>query len=148
MPDENYSYLYGWFASRGNKLYFAAQSIGYLVCYEISDDGDIKKDWEAYFTTPKYEPGPFFGWKKENKQGFFDIQVNDKYLFLSYSGTSLEEGTIMPESILILHHNGKVKKHIKLDGGHMVGKFTLVGDSIYAVGLDQITLFNWRKELN
>ena len=148
MPDANYSYLYGWFASIGNKLYFASQSTGYLVCYEITDKGDVKKEWDAFFTTPKYETSPFFGWKRENKQGFFDIQVNNEYLFLSFSGKSFEEEEVIPESILILNYNGKLKKHLKLDGNHLVGKFTLAGDSIYAVGLDQITIFNWRKELN
>jgi len=148
MPDENYSYLYGWFASKGNKLFYAAQSTGYLACYEISDKGNVKKNWEAFFTTPQYETTPFFSWKRENKEGFFDIQVNNEYLFLSFNGKSYGEGEVLPQSILILNHDGKLKKHLKLDEDHLVGKFTLVGDSIYAVGLDQITKFNWRKELN
>lgn len=148
MPDENYSQFFGWFASEGNKLYFASQSTGYLACYEISDNGDVKKDWEANFTTPKYETSPSFRWKRENQQGFFDIQTNSEYLFLSFSGKSFEEGEVIPQSILILNHDGKLKEHIKLDEDHLVGKFALVGDSIYAVGLDQITTFNWRKELN
>lgn len=146
MDDKNYSYLYGWFASNGNKMYFAAQSTGYLVCYEISDNGDVNKEWEVSFTDPKYEIAPF-SWKWDNKHGFYDIQVNDEYLFLAFSGKSLEEEEVIPNSILILNHKGKLKKYIKFDNDHLVGKFTLKGDSIYSVGLDRITRFNWRKEL-
>lgn len=147
MPDENYSYLYGWFASIGNKLYFASQPTGYLVCYEITEKGNVKKDWDAFFTTPKYETRPAFDWAKDNQQGFYDIQLNDKYLFLSFSGKTFETNDVYPESIVILNHNGELQKHIKLDESHILLKFTLVGDSIYAVAIDQMIKFNWKKEL-
>lgn len=147
MPDGNYSYLYGWFASIGNRLYFASQPTGYLVCYEISVNGDVKKEWDAFFTTPKYDLNPAFNWTSDNQQGFYDIQLNDKYLFLSFSGKTFEEGDVFPENIVILNHKGELQKHIQLDGDHLAMKFTLVGDSIYAVGLDQITKLNWKEKL-
>ena len=147
MPDANYSYLYGWFASKDNKLFFASQPTGYLVCYEITDKGDVRKEWDAFFTTPKYEINPAFNWAKDNQQGFYDIQLNDKYLFLSFSGKTFEKEDVFPKSIIILKHSGELQKHIKLDESHILLKFTLVGDSIYAVGLDQMIKFNWKKEL-
>lgn len=147
MPDDNFSYLWGWFASVGNKLYFASQTTGYLACYEISDNGDVKKDWEANYTVPKYETAPSFSWKRDNQQGFYDIQVNNEWLFLSFSGKSFEEENVIPQNILVLTHDGKIKKNIMFDNDHLVGKFTVVGDTIFAVGLEQITKFNWRKTL-
>lgn len=147
MPDGNYSYLYGWFASKSNKLFFASQPIGYLVCYEITAKGNVKKEWDAFFTTPKYDTSPAFNWASDNQQGFYDIQLNDNYLFLSFSGKTFETKDVYPESIVILNHNGQLQKNIKLDEDHILLKFTLVGDSIYAVGLDQMIKFNWKKEL-
>lgn len=146
MPDGNYTYLYGWFASSGNKLFFAAQPTGYLVSFDISDSGEVAKDWEISFTEPKYETSAF-NWTRENKRGFYDIQTNDKYVFLSFSGKTYEDDDVMPQSILILNHEGKLTKHLKYDQDYALGKFTLSGDSIYAIAHDRITRFNWKKEM-
>ena len=76
---------------------------------------------------------------------------NEKYAiiksFSDASGKTFEEGDVFPENIVILNHKGELQKHIQLDGDHLAMKFTLVGDSIYAVGLDQITKLNWKEKL-
>ena len=148
IHDENYSQLYGWFASKGNKLFFAVQGMGYLVCYDISNNGNVKKDWEMNFTTPKYDTDPSFSWKRENKRGFYDIQVNNEYLFLSFSGKSFEEQEVLPEGMLILDHKGELVDYIKLDNDHTMAKFTVSGDSIFTYNkLDQLLMFNWRQTI-
>lgn len=149
IHDENYSQLYGWFASKGNKLFFAVQGMGYLVCYDISDNGNVKKDWETKFTVPKYELNPSFRWKNDNKRGFYDIQVNNEYLFLSFSGKSYEEEEVLPEGVLILDHKGELVDYIKLDNNHTMAKFTVSGDSIFTYNkFDQLLMFNWRQTIS
>lgn len=149
IHDENYSQLYGWFASKGNKLFFAVQGMGYLVCYDISDNGNVKKEWETKFTVPKYELNPSFRWKNDNKRGFYDIQVNNEYLFLSFSGKSYEEEDVLPEGVLILDHKGELVDYIKLDNNHTMAKFTVSGDSIFTYNkLDQLLMFNWRQTIS
>lgn len=147
MDDGNYTYIYGWFASSGNKLFFAAQPTGYLVSFDINDSGEVAKDWEINFTERKYETNAF-NWTRENKRGFYDIQTNDKYVFLSFSGKTYKDDDVMPQSILILNHGGKLIKHLKYDQDYALAKFTLSGDSIYAIAHDRITGFNWKKEMN
>lgn len=148
MPEGNHSSLYGWFASKGNKLYFACQGTGYLVCYDISGDGDAKKDWEVSFTSPSYDTEPFFSWNNENKQGFFDIQVNDEYLFLTFSGKSQKDGSVLPENILILNHKGKLVDNLMLDDDYIMAKFTVSGDNIYSFSMDQLITFDWRQAMS
>ncbi len=50
-----------------------------------------------FFTTPKYETRPAFNWARDNQQGFYDIQLNDKYLFFHLAVKLLKQMTFIPK---------------------------------------------------
>lgn len=78
----------GRMTSYNNSLYFATMFFGYIVRYDISDDGTVSLIWEKMVVPPAcniYEAN--IGIKThENKDGFYGLAANDKYLFATYSG--------------------------------------------------------------
>lgn len=143
MPDGNFLQLYGWFASHGDKLFFASQPTGYICCYNINNNGKATKEWEHFLTQPILDAATN-KWKKENKRGCYDIQANEKYVFVAFSGQTYEEGSKLPQDILVFSHDGKIVKRLQLDEEFMIGKFSVVGDMIYAYGNGKLISFNWR----
>lgn len=148
MPDANFFQMYGWMASWKNKLFFASQTTGYLACYDInSSNSSVKKNWDLWVDIPLYDADRK-NWKKENKYGFYDIQVNEKYVFVSYSGKTVNESQALPQDLLVFTHNGEFIKRIKYDKDIYLSKFTIQQDTIYAIGGENITRFNWRDLIN
>jgi len=146
MPDANFFQMYGWMASWKNKLFFASQTTGYLVCYDISSN-NIKKCWDLWIDKPLYDADRK-NWKRENKNGFYDIQINEKYIFVSYSGKSFSDSQVLPQELLVFTHEGKLIKRIKYNKDICLSKFTVQQDTIYAIGGGTITRFNWRELIN
>lgn len=144
MPDGNFLQLYGWFASYGNKFFFAAQPTGYLCCYNISDAGQATKEWEYFLTKPIFDAATN-KWKKENKRGCYDIQANEKYVFVAFSGETYEEGSKLPQELVVFSHEGEIIKRLRLNGEFMFGKFSVEEDMIYAYGDGKLISFNWRN---
>ena len=87
-------------------------------------------------------------WKRENKNGFYDIQINEKYIFVSYSGKSFSDSQVLPQELLVFTHEGKLIKRIKYNKDICLSKFTVQQDTIYAIGGGTITRFNWRELIN
>ncbi len=146
MPSQNYLSLYGWFTSYGSKLFFASQPTGYLCCYNVDKEGKVNKEWEKFLTQPEYDASSN-KWKKENKRGTYDIQANSEYIFLAFSGCTYDEGTKLPQDVLVFTHSGKFVKRIKYDNGYMFGKIAIKGDSIYGIGNDCLTSLNWKDAI-
>ena len=145
LPEKNNLQLYGWFTSYKNKLFFASQSMGYLVCFNI-EDNQVTKEWEQFLTEPLYDLESR-KWKKENKYGFFDVVANDKYVFAAFSGKSVTDSEkLIPQNVLVFTHEGKLVKNVRYRNA-AIGKMALSDDSkIYTIGGDELMccdLQNW-----
>ena len=147
MPNGNFLQLYGWFASYENKFFFAAQPAGYLCCYNISDAGQATKEWEYFLTQPIFD-AVTNKWKKENRRGCYDIQVNEEYVFVAFSGETYEEGSKLPQEIIVFSHEGKIIKRLRLNEEFMIGKFSVKEDMIYAYGNGKLISFNWKNAMS
>ena len=145
LPDESYINVYGSFASTGDKLFFASLPTGYVVCYNIGKSGEPIKEWESLFTKPLFD-SERGNWTRDNQDGFFDIKVKDEYLFLGFSGNPIKDGFHLPENLLVLKHDGRLVKNLRLKDIQF-GRFAVDGDSIYTWGLEKLHVFNWRELL-
>lgn len=149
LSEQNNLQMYGWFASYKNKLFFASQLMGYLVCFNISEDGQVVKEWERILTEPLYDLERQ-KWRKENQDGFFDIVANDKYVFTAFSGRSVaDDKKVTPQNILVFTHGGELVKNMRIRNA-TVGKIALSDDSkIYMIGADMLMyceLIDWELE--
>lgn len=127
----------GYFASYENKFVYIMNDIGYIVEYEIIEDGKINKRWEHFITKPVYrneKEGTLI--KDENIKGFYDVAMTEKYVICSYSGIKISEGRktsggLLPKTLLVFDHSGRpIKKFItKKD----IGRFCLSedGNTVY-----------------
>lgn len=139
LPKKNNLQMYGWFASYKNKLFFASQPTGYIVCFSISERGQIVKEWERMLTEPLYDLERQ-KWKKENQDGFFDIAVNDKYVFAAFSGKSVKnDKKVTPQNIFVFTHDGELVKNVRIRDT-TVGKIAVSDDGtkIYMMGTDAL----------
>lgn len=143
LAKETYMSVYGTFASVGNKLFFASLPTGYVVCYHVGKDGEPKKEWESLFTKPLFS-SEGTSWTRDNRDGFFDMKVTDEYLFLGFSGNAIKDGFHLPENLLVLKHDGRWVKNIKLKDVQF-SRFAIDGDSIYTWGVEKLHVFNWRE---
>lgn len=143
LAKETYMSVYGTFASVGNKLFFASLPTGYIVCYHIDKNGEPVKEWESLFTKPLFS-SEGTNWIRDNKDGFFDVQVTDDYLFLAFSGNAIKDGFHLTENLFILRHDGQWVKNIRLKDVQF-SSFAIDGDSIYTWGIEKLHVFNWRK---
>lgn len=135
LPEKNNLQMYGWFASYKNKLFFASQLTGYLVCFSINANGEVVKKWERMLTEPLYDLQRQ-KWEKKNQDGFYDIAVNDKYVFTAFSGKNVEnDKKVVPQNILVFTHDGELVKNIKMRDA-TVGKIAVSDDEsrIYMMG--------------
>ena len=145
LPEENYLSIYGNLASYRNKLFYACLPTGYIVCYDIDNKGNIRKEWDHFLTKPSFDVTRG-KWNPDNKNGIYDIKVTEDYIFLAFSGKSLSEEPILPQNILVFTHDGKLVKNIKCRNS-FIGRFVVDGDDIYASGIDKLIKFNWKKVL-
>lgn len=70
-----------------NSFYFVFRFFGYFCWYDILDEEDVILKWEKMFVEfvcNVYEVN--FVRKKNNLDGFYGLIVNDKYVFVIYSG--------------------------------------------------------------
>ncbi len=73
---------------------FAAIYNGLLDIYEINSDSKLKEIKSIYYHFPKFiipENGPLVGNSKETIEGFRSITCDSEYIYLLYSGKSMEE---------------------------------------------------------
>lgn len=141
FPEENFLQLYGTFASYQNKLFFASQPTGYIVCFDIDSQGSIVKNWDLFLTAPLYNSDSG-KWEKENKWGFFDMQANEEYVFAAYSGKTVLDQERVPQNILVFTHEGKLIKNIRYKNEY-IGRFTISKDRyIYTIGNDRLMVSN------
>lgn len=106
-----------------NDIYFATKKFGYMINYEISDSGDVRKKWDFFYSEPSYSirNGEVRFKGKSNLHGFSDIAVGKKYLYALYSGipsgTMLDERSVYaiePKTLVLLEHDGTVVKKYAL----------------------------------
>lgn len=75
----------------GNSLYYAPHEFGYMARYDVSDEGEVTKAWERWYTQPSYEvKNNKLDFKMDNLEGFFGLAVGKKYIFATFSGIPLE----------------------------------------------------------
>ncbi|WP_158228523.1 BF3164 family lipoprotein [Parabacteroides provencensis] len=121
----------GYLTSNENQFTFAAMYYGYIVSYNISDNGDVTKLWEHYLSCPYYETNRGrVKWDRErNKMGFFDVKMNDKHIYALYSGKKdIDDISRVPSNLLIFDLNGKLENNYLLD--KQSGRLTIAHDSI------------------
>lgn len=138
--------LQGEMVSYENSFYFASRFFGYLCRYDISDDGDATLKWEKMLVEPVcnvYEANLVR--KKNNLDGFYGLTVNDKYVFVTYSGElcykAFEDySACIPKTLLGFSTDGE-----------LIGKYALEHQSM-SVLLSQYThrlyLLNCESEFN
>lgn len=147
LPEDNNLQMYGWFSSYGDRLYWASQTTGYVVCYTVKSNEQIAKNWELYLNEPLYDKERM-NWNKNNKEGAYDIQATKDYVFISYSGKLLDDEQCLPQNILVFTHDGELIKNVKYENEY-VPKFTVADNKIYTFGKDRITecnLADWKLE--
>ena len=75
----------------GNSLYYAPHNFGYMARYDVSDEGEVTKAWERWYSKPNYEVrNNKLNFKMDDIQGFYGLAVGKKYIFATYSGIPLE----------------------------------------------------------
>lgn len=137
LPEENFTQLHGCFTSYQNKLFFASQPTGYIVCFDIDSQGGVQKEWDRFMTEPIYDADSW-RWAKENKWGFYDMQATKDYLFAAFSGKSLLDESLLPQNILVFTHEGRLIKNIKYKD-ESIGRLTVSPNKkIYTIGVDRL----------
>lgn len=145
LPKENFLSVYGTLASFGDKLFFSCLRTGYIACYTIRNNGNVAKEWEHYLTVPLYDAN-FDKWTPDNKYGAFDVKATKEYVFVAFSGKILSSSSsVLPQNLLIFNHSGKLIKNIRCKDSS-IGKFAIDGDTIYALGEDQLIKINWKSK--
>ena len=131
--------LQGHLASYQNKFVFAAVNFGYICCYEVSDQGDLKLNWEHWLTDPVYDTNPSFKFNQnKNRDGFYDVKIVDDYIFALYSGEVYDyNDPKTPKNILVFSHEGQPIVHLKLDRELARVAVTPDGKTIFS--------FDWRN---
>lgn len=145
LPKDNYLSVYGCLSSWQNKLFFACLPTGYVVCYDIDREGNVRKEWEHFLTQPSYDSSRG-KWNPDNKNGIYDMKATCDYLFLAFSGKAFSEASRLPQNILVFTHDGKLVRNIKCKDA-FIGRLAVDGDYIYASGIDDLTRFNWKRLL-
>jgi hypothetical protein len=115
----------GRMTSYNNSFYFATMFFGYIVRYDISDNGTVSLIWEKMVTPPAcniYEAN--IGIKThENRDGFYGLAANDKYLFATYSGilyaaADTDPFACVPNTLVVFSTSGE-----------LLGKYTVKNKS-------------------
>lgn len=121
--------MYGWFTSYGDRLYFASQPASYVVCFEIKQNDEITMKWERMLTEPIFDEKND-NFSEKTFRGFYDIESDENYLYLLYSGKSLalNEKTT-PQNILIMTHDGDIIKNLKFPDNEIL-RIALSDDGI------------------
>jgi len=116
----NPNLYHGALASYKNQLVYAMIDFGYLVSYSVSDDMEITKEWEHFFS-------PFFFTYKHGKakidmdrnlRGFYDVKMTEKYIYCLYSGELFDWNSprdILPNKVLVFKHDGTLVKNFLID---------------------------------
>lgn len=143
MPNSNNLQMFGWFASYENKLFFACQSYGYMVCYEVKGSNAISKEWEITFSKPLYDADSK-KWEKENLLGFYDIKANADYIFVPFSNKSYANGgKVTPQYILVLTHQGEIVKNITIPDKYFSKISVSDNKGLYIYGNDLLMYDDW-----
>lgn len=139
---ERLDFFSGRFDSYKNTFVFAALYIGYLAYYELTPDSVVKKRWSHFLQKPVYTDKGVGGLDRTIvKEGFVGVTMNDKYIFLSYSGSiydakKVKEAEIYPENILMFDHKGKLLRNFYTKG-HRISRIALSNDgkTLYALSM-------------
>ena len=70
------------------------------------------------------------------------------YVFVAFSGETYEEGSKLPQEIIVFSHEGKIIKRLRLNEEFMIGKFSVKEDMIYAYGNGKLISFNWKNAMS
>jgi hypothetical protein len=73
--------------SRGNSFFYAPHNFGYMARYDVSDEGELSKVWERWYSEPSVSvDNNNLKFEADNPQGFYGLAVGEKYIFAAYSG--------------------------------------------------------------
>lgn len=137
------------FSAYGNKFIVAMSLLGYVACYEQQSDGKVVKLWSHYLQKPIYG-GKGFDFKQV-KVGFSGVAMNEKYIFLAYSGKlddreKRQNGEIYPKTLLMLDHKGKLLHTFHIEDCSVTAiALSPDGKTLYAVAVypdDRIVRFD------
>ena len=153
----DFSFYQGCFASYGNKLVFAMNDIGYIACYEVTSKGEVTKQWEHFVTQPIFSGDSDRFDPELNRTGFYDVQMNNQYIFCAYSGKEMKlmnsgPGALVPETLLVFDLAGRAVKSFKTDKA--IGRIAISPEAniVYGaysrpdVGIVKYDLSDWLKE--
>lgn len=128
------SYL-GQFASYGNTVIFAMMQFGYILCFDIENDGTIRKRWEYLLSDPKFIESPEFKPDiLQNKLGFYDVKVTGRFVYALYSGKIFDnppDNSELPTSILVFDLDGHPITKFELDSSFVRIAVTQDDSKIY-----------------
>lgn len=107
------------FSAYGNKFIVAMFYLGYVACYEQHPDGKVVKLWSHYLQKPVYGANGLD--RKQTKEGFSGVAMNEKHIFLTYSGEldsreKRKNGEVYPKTLLMFNHKGKLLHTFHIEG--------------------------------
>lgn len=127
------------FSAYKNKFIVAMSYLGYVACYEQRPDGEVVKLWSHYLQKPVYGPNGLD--RKQTKEGFSGVAMNEKYIFLTYSGEldsreKRKNGELYPKTLLMFNHKGKLLHTFHIEE-HRLTNIALSpdGKTLYAVAV-------------
>lgn len=111
----DFRYFQGSMTSYKNSFYFATMFFGYIARYDISDNDEVKLIWEKMVTPPVcsiYEANIGIN-TRENRDGFYGLAANDKYLFATYSGilyaaADTDPSACVPKTLVAFSTSGEI----------------------------------------
>ncbi|MCD7923776.1 MAG: hypothetical protein LUI85_03390 [Bacteroides sp.] len=128
----------GRMTSYKNSFYFATMFFGYIARYDISNNGDVTLIWEKMVTPPKcniYEAN--IGIRThENRDGFYGLAANNKYLFATYSGifyaaADTDPSACVPKTLVAFSTSGELIGEYALDHKSSQVCLSENGDNLY-----------------
>jgi hypothetical protein len=105
----------GRMTSYKNSFYFATMFFGYIARYDISNNGDVTLVWEKTVVPTAcnvYEANLAIR-AHENRDGFYGLAANDKYLFATYSGipyaaADTDPSACVPKTLVAFSTSGEL----------------------------------------
>lgn len=109
--------------SYGNSVFYAASKFGYIVRYDVSNQGEVSLVWEHRYANIDYfiDEKEAIKFRSNSLNGFSDMTVGKEYIFATYSGIPFEVmfrernvNAIAARTLAVFNHSGEALGRFKL----------------------------------
>lgn len=142
---KSYQSFDGTLSAHGNSVYYASSKMGYMVRYDINENGEVTHKWTHRYTDIHYriDQNQKIKYKSDNLYGFSDMTIGKNYIFTTYSGIPIrkmfeERNTyaIGAKTLVVFNHDGKPLGRFKLRSSSFCVGLSSDEKYIYVMNID------------